>query len=64
MESIHQILGYQVRPSDHVKWVSEHWHVDIAADSIKVGKDLSVDLHEDEFLAHVGFIKLASSSAF
>ena len=61
VESIHQILGHKVGPSNHVKWVSENWHVDSATHSVDIGKDFLGDFHEHDLLGNVGIIKFSST---
>jgi hypothetical protein len=64
MESIHQVLRYQVGPSDHVEWVSKDWHVNIVAHTVEVLEDWLVDLTEDNFLLDVFFGKFTVTLEF
>ena len=64
MESIHEILGNQVRPSNHVEWVTKHWHVNVLTDTVEVLKDVLVNFHEDDLLRHVAVIEFTTSWNF
>lgn len=57
MEFVHEIFGDEVRPSDHVDWVSEDRHEDLATDLIEVVHDALVDFHENNFILDVITIK-------
>jgi hypothetical protein len=57
MELVHEIFGNEVGPSNHVDWVSEDRHEDLATDLIEVVHYHFVYLHEDNFILDIVLIE-------
>jgi len=53
MELVHEILGDEIGPPNHVDWVSKDWHEDLVTDLVKIVHDSFVDLHEDDLTVDV-----------
>jgi hypothetical protein len=54
-------LGYKVRPSNHVEWVTEDWHEDSATHTVEVRENIFGDFHENDLCSNVGFIKFSTT---
>lgn len=53
MEFIHQVLAHEIRPSNHVEWVSKNWHENVITHEMESLKNFFADLHEDDFILNV-----------
>ena len=53
MEFIHQVLAHEIRPSNHVEWVSKNWHEHVITDKMESLEDFFADFHEDDFSFNV-----------
>lgn len=53
VELVHEILGNKLRHVHDVVGVAENGQVNIVADEVEIGKDILVELHEDNFFVDI-----------
>lgn len=61
VESFHQVLSDEVRPTLLVVWVLHHWPDDLIADGVHMFEDVLGDLYEDDVVFEVLLVKFASA---